>query len=125
MRPGQDVKIKRRVYVLGSAPIRSEVLWPAPRSMQYTQDFEVLSEHTIGNNVRQFADNQFACSHHAPGAANCRMCRQQVFDLIDQLQNDAGCCRRIVLADVGRDLVEVALSEPCPTQPQVSFPILT
>jgi hypothetical protein len=53
------------------------------------------------------------------------MCGQQVFDLIDQLQDDAGRCRGIVLADVGRDLVEVALSEFCPTLLQVSFPILS
>ena len=91
--------------------------------MQYTQDFEILSAHAIGNHVRQLADHQLARSQHASGAADCGVGRQQAFDLIDQFQNDAGRCRRIVLADVGRDLVEVALSEFRPTQAQASFPI--
>ncbi len=31
---------------------RLKAFWPAPRSMQYAQNFEVLSAYPIGNDVR-------------------------------------------------------------------------
>ena len=49
--------------------------------------------------------------------------RLEKFSSVEQFQDDADSCSGIVLAYVDRDFVEVALSESCPAQPQVSLPI--
>src|SRR5882672_1776175 len=105
-----------------STPFQLQLARPAPGGVKHAQDLDVVVAHAVGDDIRQVPDHELACPQHAPGPSQRDVTGEQYFRLVDQLEDDARRRWRTVLADIGRDIVEVALSESCPSQPQASSP---
>jgi hypothetical protein len=64
---------------------------------QYLND---ISLQSIADNEGGFGNHQFARARHSTGAPHLRILREQLFDVVDDVEHDLSCHGRVIFRDM-------------------------